>query len=482
MTTTGLGRLLARHWLLAAALVVGLLVRLSSDDGVGWTALVGLAAAGAAYATSVRWGCWRWLAALAVVPALLDARMLQDQALRPNAGLLAVSAALLCLSFPALRAPLGQVAPIAAVWVAGVAVPIGVDVLAHDPGAPHVHDARLLTSGLALLALLAAFGVGRQGPVLLRLACAAAVATGASSGLAEVVWWPAAGALGITAMLRGRRGRTAGVPQLDQVDEAAREEFRERYGAVRLGPVAIVIAAYNEADGIPTVLETLPEEICGLHADVVVVDDGSTDGTAAALEQSRAHVVRCRANRGQGAALRLGYRLAREHGAAYVITTDADGQYAVADMPAVLAPILEDRADFVSGSRILGHQQTRDRVRRTGVHVFAWLATLLTGRRFTDTSFGLRAMRADLTGVVTLNQPQYQSSELLLGVVSHGYRVLEVPGTMNLRSAGSTKKGKNLVYGRRYARAMTGTWLREGLPRPVGETAPALRHTRGHGD
>jgi hypothetical protein len=482
VTTTDLGRTLARHWILAGALLVGLVLRLSSDDGVGGTALVGLAAAGAAYATCVRWGCWRWLAALAVVPALLDARMLQDQALRPDAGLLAASAALLCLSFPALRAPLGHVAPVGAVWLAGLVVPIGVDVLAHDPGGPHVHDPRLLTSALALLGLLAAFGVGREGPVLLRLACAAAVATGASSGLAEVVWWPAAGALGVTAMLRGRRGRAAHRAQVDPVDEVAQAEFRERYGRVRLGPVAIVIAAYNEADGIPDVLEMLPEELCGLHTDVVVVDDGSTDGTAAALDQSRAHVVTCQANRGQGAALRLGYRVAREHGAAYVITTDADGQYAVADMPAVLAPILEDRADFVTGSRILGHQQTRDRVRRTGVHVFAWLATVLTGRRFTDTSFGLRAMRAELTGTVTLNQRQYQSSELLLGVVSHGYRVLEVPGTMNLRSAGSTKKGSNLVYGRRYARAMVGTWLREGLPRPVGESAPALRDTRGHGD
>jgi hypothetical protein len=91
-------------------------------------------------------------------------------------------------------------------------------------------------------------------------------------------------------------------------------------------------------------------------------------------------------------------------------------------------------------------------------------------------------MRAEVTGAVTLNQPQYQSSELLLGVLSHGFRVLEVPATMNLRSAGSTKKGRNLVYGRRYARAMIGTWLREGLPRPVPETAPALRHTREHGD
>jgi Glycosyl transferase family 2 len=482
VTGIDLGRLLARHWPLAALLAAGLLVRLTSDAGLGGTALVGLATALAAYVVGVRWGCWRWLAGLAIVPALLDDRMLHDQALRPSAGLLAASASLLCLSYPALRAPLAQAAPVAVVWLAGLVVPLGADVVAGDPATWHVHDPRVLTSLLALPGLLAALGAGRSGPVVLRLACAAALVTGASSPLAEVTWWPVAGALGITAMLRGRRGRGSTSPQQDAIDEAALAEFHRRHRKVRLGPVAIVIAAYNEADGIPGVLQTLPEEVCGLHADVVVVDDGSTDCTASALEHSRAYVVSCPANRGQGAALRLGYRVAREHGAAYILTTDADGQYAVADMPVVLEPILEDRADFVTGSRILGHQQTRDRVRRTGVHVFAWLATLLTGHRFTDTSFGLRAMRAEVSRDVTLNQRQYQSSELLLGAVSHGYRVLEVPGSMNLRSAGATKKGTNLVYGSHYARAMTGTWLREGLPRPVSETAAALRHTGGHGD
>jgi hypothetical protein len=354
--------------------------------------------------------------------------------------------------------------------------------LAHaDPGVAHLYLSRPATSVLALLGLLAALGVGREGPIDLRLACIVPVALGSAYGLAEVVWWPVAGALGATAMVRGRRGKGTRRPQRDEVDEAALAAFRRSYGRPRLGPVAIVIAAYNEAEGIPRVLETLPGELCGLHADVIVVDDGSSDGTSDVLQRSRAHVVTCPVNRGQGAALRLGYLVAREHGAAYIVTTDADGQYAVADMPALLAPILEGRAAFVTGSRILGHQETRDRVRRTGVHVFAWLATLLTGQRFTDTSFGLRAMRAEVTAAVTLNQPQYQSSELLLSAVSHGFEVLEVPGAMNLRSAGASKKGRNLVYGRRYARAMTGTALREGLPRPVTETAPALRHTRSHG-
>jgi hypothetical protein len=106
--------------------------------------------------------------------------------------------------------------------------------------------------------------------------------------------------------------------------------------------------------------------------------------------------------------------------------------------------------------------------------VFAWIVSAMTGRWTTDTSFGLRAMRAELTAAVTLNQPQYQSSELLLGAHSHGFRVAEVPGSMRMRSAGSTKKGRNLVYGARYARVVWGTWWREGCPSPAVDRAPAL--------
>jgi glycosyltransferase involved in cell wall biosynthesis len=224
------------------------------------------------------------------------------------------------------------------------------------------------------------------------------------------------------------------------------------------------------------VLASMPDTVCGLPMDVVVVDDGSSDGTAdAARGTGRALVVPCCANRGQGAALRLGYRIAREHGAAYVVTTDADGQYDVADLPTVLQPLLDGRADFVSGSRRLGVQENRDAVRQAGTYVFAWLISALVGRHVTDTSFGLRAMRSEVTAAVTLNQPQYQSSELLIGVVSHGFRVLEVPATMHVRSAGSSKKGGNLAYGTRYARVVLGTWWREGCPAPLAECAPALR-------
>jgi hypothetical protein len=494
--TTPHRRDLARHLPLGLLVVLGLVLRLGSTAGLGAGAVVGLVGGIAAYVVALRWGCWTWLALVAAVPALVDERMLSLEdgwaviSLAATSALLAV--ALWRAWSPRWPVPVAlSVAGALAAYAAGSAAgphpgPAGVS-------APHFPGLLLVVA--AVVGLVAATGVLRAGGVpAARLASvlivlvplvAAWPTRSASAGtwqhpVALITWWPVAGALGLTALLRGRRGHRATLPQSDQTDEAALAAFTEHYGRPALGPVAVVIAAYNEADGIPGVLPTLPDQVCGLHADVIVVDDGSSDGTAQALVGSRALVVACPRNRGQGAALRLGYRVAREHGAAYIITTDADGQYDVADFPTVLAPILEGRADFVSGSRTLGHQHTLDKVRRLGVHVFGWLATLLTGRRLTDTSFGLRAMRSEVTEAVTLNQPQYQSSELLLGVLAHGFRVLEVPGTMHVRTAGASKKGRNLVYGSSYARVMTGTWWREGCPRPVTDVAPALRNTRSH--
>ena len=491
------GRLVARHLPLSLLVVLGVVLRLESSAGLGAGALVGLAAGVAAYVVALRWGCWTWLAVLAAAPALLDQGMLSLRDGSTVVALAAISAFLTAACWR--RRPGGRtIGPVvlaaaggALGYVAGRASSAHLG--AAEVTAPHLPDVLLAVAGVVGVA--AAIGVGRApGVPALRLVCALTVLVPLVSALsvpsstsdtwhhvpALLTWWPVAGAVGVTAILRGRRGRASSRPQADATDEAALAAFAEHYGQPALGPVAVVIAAYNEADGIPGVLPTLPDRVCGLHADVIVVDDGSSDGTAEALVGSRALVVACPQNRGQGAALRLGYRVAREHGATYVITTDADGQYDVADFPTVLAPILEGRADFVSGSRTLGHQHTLDKVRRLGVHVFGWLATLLTGRRLTDTSFGLRAMRSEVTAAVTLNQPQYQSSELLLGVLAHGFRVLEVPGTMHVRTAGASKKGRNLVYGSSYARVMTGTWWREGCPRPVQDVAPALRHTRSH--
>ena len=197
-----------------------------------------------------------------------------------------------------------------------------------------------------------------------------------------------------------------------EVDDTAAGAFFAEFGeaARKLPPVAIVIAAYNEADVIGQVIEALPAEICGLKTAVLVVSDGSKDKTAGAAKTHGALVCDVPVNRGQGAALRLGYRLAREGGASYIVTTDADGQYNPAEMERVLAPVVAGEADFVTGSRKLGSQETKDMVRRAGVRFFAGTISMLTGQNISDTTFGLRAMRAEVTGAVRLEQPQYQAS------------------------------------------------------------------------
>jgi glycosyltransferase involved in cell wall biosynthesis len=265
----------------------------------------------------------------------------------------------------------------------------------------------------------------------------------------------------------------------EAIDDAAAKAFLAEYGdrAEHLPPVAVVIAAYNEQGVLGSVVDALPATLCGLSTAAVVVSDGSRDETVTEGREHGALVADVQANRGQGAALRLGYRLAREGGAQYIVTTDADGQYNPAEMERVLAPVVAGDADFVTGSRKLGSQETKDPVRRLGTWVFATTISLLTGTHITDSSFGLRAMRSEVTGTVRLEQPQYQSSELLIAVLAHGFRVVEVPATIHKRQVGESKKGHNAIYGLHYARVVGGTWWRERRRRdpasPAAATAPS---------
>jgi len=228
-------------------------------------------------------------------------------------------------------------------------------------------------------------------------------------------------------------------------------------------PLAIVIPAYNEEPTVAEVISEIPGEVAGLATEVIVVVDGAKDGTAAQAASAGALVCDVPVNRGQGAALKLGYWLARARGAEIITTIDADGQYETSEIAGVVQPIIDGRADFVSGSRRLGTELTTDVTRHLGVIVFGAILTVLTRHRITDPACGLRAMRSDLTAVVTLEQPQYQASELQISAALNGYRLAEVPTTMRDRGvhATATKKGGNLGYGLRFARAAIHTWRRD---------------------
>jgi glycosyltransferase involved in cell wall biosynthesis len=288
-----------------------------------------------------------------------------------------------------------------------------------------------------------------------------------------------------------RREQSAGVayhglreaPDTLAVTSAALQAFAGAYPDLKLQPLVIVIAAYNEADNIGAVLDEVPQQIADVPVTLLVIDDGSTDNTTEVAQRHGALVCTLAVNRGHGVALRLGYRIAREGGAQYIGTLDGDGQWDPADLPAMVAIMEAGQADFVIGSRQLGQTENTDAFRNLGVRFFARVISTLTHSRLTDTSSGLRLMRADLTGTVTQTQPQYQTSELLIGALLQGYRVAEVPTVMRQRLSGESRKGRNLAYGLRYARVIRETYRRERrasrmrpASRPVVE-APAAEQT-----
>jgi glycosyltransferase involved in cell wall biosynthesis len=246
-----------------------------------------------------------------------------------------------------------------------------------------------------------------------------------------------------------------------RVVDAAVAEFQRRYENPQLPKLAIVIAALDEEASIADVLDEIPGEIAGLGRAIIVIDDGSSDKTGAIAADHGALVCRLEQNCGHGTAMRTGYRLAREGGASYVATLDADGQWDPHDLPAMVALLEQDRADFVLGSRRLGHTENTDQVRNLGVRFFSTAISAATHTRITDSSSGLRAMRIEVPTQVRQTQPQYQTSELLIGAIYQGFRVAEVPTVMRVRHAGESKKGKNVFYGMRYAQVITRTVLRE---------------------
>lgn len=250
---------------------------------------------------------------------------------------------------------------------------------------------------------------------------------------------------------------------LPPIERKAAGAFLDRHAAGGGAPVAVVIAAYNEEPTVVSVIEDVPSELGGLRTEVIVVNDGSADTTADLAAGAGALVCDLPTNIGHGAALKLGYWLARRRGAQVIATIDADAQYLPQELDRVVEPIVAGRADFVNGSRRLGTELTTDPMRHAGVIFFGALMSLLIRQRITDPASGIRGFRVEVPATVTLNQVQYQTSELLIGTAMAGFRIIEVPTTMRDRPVGATatKKGPNLLYGMRFARAVLGTWLRE---------------------
>ena len=201
----------------------------------------------------------------------------------------------------------------------------------------------------------------------------------------------------------------------------------------------VVVAAFNEAERLPTTLR----ELCAAHHEVVVVDDGSSDGTARAALQYPVWVLSHPINCGQGAALKTGIDFALSKGADAIVTFDADGQHDAAEIQKLLEPVLTGQADVALGSRFLGRSigipWTRKLVLRGGV-----LFTRAFSRiRVTDAHNGFRALSAEAARRIHLTQPRMaHASELLDQIRVQGLRHCEVPVTIRYTAA-SLQKGQS---------------------------------------
>lgn len=210
--------------------------------------------------------------------------------------------------------------------------------------------------------------------------------------------------------------------------------------------IAVVIPAYNEADGIVEVLEELPSTLAGYRVAPIVVVDGGSDDTAGVARAAGYITLVHPVNRGQGDALRTGFGHALELGASVVMTMDADGQHRPDQMIDLVTPIVNDTADYVQGSRFLGEYDDAGGARDLGIRGFTRLINGVSHAGITDCTNGFRAIRAKSLATMRLEEPRFSAPEIIIEASRAGLRMVEVPVHIRSRSHGESKKPKRLGY------------------------------------
>lgn len=226
-------------------------------------------------------------------------------------------------------------------------------------------------------------------------------------------------------------------------------------------PVVLVLPAHDEEATVGAVVARAPERVAGRPVEVIVVDDGSRDGTAAAAAAAGARVVRMGANRGLGAAVRHGLAEAAARHPAAVAFCDADGEYAPEELGRMVEPILAGRADYVVGSRFTGRILQMRPHRRAGNLALTRLLSLAARRRVTDGQSGYRALSPAAAAAAEIVHDFNYAQVLTLDLLGKGFAYEEVPITYRFR-----RHGRSFVRPGGYLRRVVPAVYRELNPEP----------------
>lgn len=206
--------------------------------------------------------------------------------------------------------------------------------------------------------------------------------------------------------------------------------------------ITIIVPAYNEAK----VLQGTLDDLKTITNQIIVIDDASNDQTGQIAQRAGVKVYCHLINLGLGGALATGLTVARNNKAKIAITFDADGQHQAKDIPVLIQPILEGRADVVIGSRWLEKQKAP--WRRKFYNFLGNLVTLLLdGIKISDSQSGLRAFNQKALSKIDLKSRQWEvSSEFFREIKKHHLRLVEVP-IKAIYTDYSLSKGQNFIKG-----------------------------------
>lgn len=204
----------------------------------------------------------------------------------------------------------------------------------------------------------------------------------------------------------------------------------------------ILLPAFNEAAHIADVIHGVQQAASG--ANVVVIDDGSTDGTGERARSAGATVLRMPSNLGYGVALQAGYKYAFRRGAEYVVQLDADGQHDPTAIPRLIERVGRGDIDLCIGSRFLeGESYAIPAARRAGMILFRRIASAVLGATITDPTSGYQAMNRRVVEFYCRDAypTDYPDVNVLVMLHRHGFRIAELPVNMFPNATGKSIHG-----------------------------------------